>query len=58
MQQYNPQQQITGLQQTLGQIGGGGQSWQALGMSPSDVQTFTRAVGQDAAEAWRNKGSQ
>jgi hypothetical protein len=58
MQQYNPQQMTNDLQRTLGEIGGGGRSWQALGMSPSDVQTFTNAVGQDAANAWLQKGSQ
>jgi hypothetical protein len=58
MQQYNPQQMYTDLQRTLGDIGGGGRSWQSLGMSPSDVQIFTNAVGQDAANAWLQKGSQ
>jgi hypothetical protein len=58
MQQYNPQQMTNDLQRTLGNIGGGGQSYQQLGMSPSDWNTFSGIVGQDAANAWLQKGSQ
>jgi hypothetical protein len=58
MQQYNPQQMTNDLQRTLGDIGGGGQSYQQLGMSPSDWNTFSGIVGQDAANAWLQKGSQ